>query len=404
MRRRRPNRGKDLPHRLQEPDVREDSRDRAAPLCTRFAVVEPRAALLCERFAVVEPLAALLCVRFAVVEPRAAPPCVRFAVVEPLAALLCVRFARRRTSCSAALREVWRRRTSCSAPLREVWRRRTSCSDALREVCRRRTSCSAALREVCRRRTSCSDALREVCRRRTSCSAAVREVCRRRTSCSDALREVCRRRTSCSARRASCSGPGPLPRVNPPGATRPGERRPCRPWSTIGIGRRSRARPGRAPARPGWPAGSTPRTATSRRPVSTAIRTTPWSPLRSGDHARLPGDPPLLHDEAALQPDRTRSTPQRELTGRPEGRKGGRAEGRKGMRSNTFRPSALPVRSLGASSVRRNRGLHGPPREGSRKSPAGEVGRQAGRPGVLRPARPRTPRPTKRQLPVVSGR
>ncbi len=70
-----------------------DSRDRAAPPCERFAVVEPLAAPPCERFAVVEPLAAPLCERFAVVEPLAAPLCERFAVVEPPAAPLCERFA-----------------------------------------------------------------------------------------------------------------------------------------------------------------------------------------------------------------------------------------------------------------------------------------------------------------------
>ncbi len=48
-------------------------------------------------------------------------------------------------------------------------------------------------------------------------------------------------------------------------------------------------------------------------------------------------------------PDPTRRTPQRELTGR--------TEGRKRMRSNTVRPSALPVRSLGASSVPWDRGV-----------------------------------------------
>ncbi len=74
-----------------DPELRE-TRDRVAPLCERFAVVEPLAALLCERFGVVEPLAAPPCVRFGVVEPLAAPPCVRFGVVEPLAAPPCVRF------------------------------------------------------------------------------------------------------------------------------------------------------------------------------------------------------------------------------------------------------------------------------------------------------------------------
>ena len=237
-----------------------------------------------------------------------------------------------------AMREVPRRRTSCIASLRvprgalgvprgalgvprgtlEVPR------EAMREVPRRRTSCIASLRRA--ERVSWSAEGRSWSSEGRSWSSEGRSWSSEGRSWSsegalgvprEAMREVPRRRTSCiaSLRVPSASLGVPRGALGAPGALLECRGSRCERIRDVG------------PLASQLPRGAAPR-----------------SSRRASPDAQGHGPEPT-----GRAPDPTRRTPQREFTGR--------TEGRKRMRSNTFRPSALPVRSLGASSVPWDRGV-----------------------------------------------
>ncbi len=236
------------------------------------------------------------------------------------------------------MREVPRRRTSCIASLRvprgalgvprgalgvprgtlEVPR------EAMREVPRRRTSCIASLRVpsaslgVPRGGLGVPRGALGVPRGALGVPRGALGVPRGALGVPrEAMREVPRRRTSCiaSLRVPSASLGVPRGALGAPGALLECRGSRCERIRDVG------------PLASRLPRGAAPR-----------------SSRRASPDAQGHGPEPT-----GRAPDPTRRTPQREFTGR--------TEGRKRMRSNTFRPSALPVRSLGASSVPWDRGV-----------------------------------------------